>query len=116
MVDTNCTPENKQPVIYEGDVGEPAVHAQEKQEETQQQTEEQRRDSQGKEGEQVSAQTLVQTDNQTEKGEILPKGDNESRLRPADTTRTEEREPQLTKTREVATSEEGTEETRLISS
>ena len=68
VADTNCTPEDKQPVIYEGDVGEPAAHAQEKQKETHQQTEEQRGDSQGKEGEQVSAQTPVQTDNQTEGG------------------------------------------------
>ena len=73
MADSNCTPENKQPVIYE-DVHELAVHAQEKQKETHQQTEEQRRHSQGKEDKQVSAQTPVQTENQTEKGEIPPKG------------------------------------------
>ena len=36
VADTNCTPEDKQPVIYEGDVGELAAHAQEKQEETHQ--------------------------------------------------------------------------------
>ena len=38
VADTNCTPEDKRPVIYEGDVGEPAAHAQEKQKETHQQT------------------------------------------------------------------------------
>ena len=95
MADTNCTPEDKQPVIYEGDFGKPAAHTQQKQKETHQQTEEQRGDSRGKEGQQVSAQTPLQTDSQTEKGEISPKGDNKSRLRPADTIRTKEREPQI---------------------
>ena len=32
--DTNCTPEDKQPFIDEGDVGEPAAQAKEKQKET----------------------------------------------------------------------------------
>ena len=75
MADTNCTSEDQQPVIYKGDVGEPAAHTQEKQKETHQQTEEQKGDSQGKEGQQVSAQTPLQTDNQIEKGEISPKGE-----------------------------------------
>ena len=57
-----------QTTSYEGDVGKPTAHAQEKQKETHRQTEEQRGDFQGKEDEQVSAQTPVQTDNQTEKG------------------------------------------------
>ena len=59
VADTNCTPEDKQPVIYEEDVGEPSATAQEKQkethqqtwerkQETHQQTEEQRGDSQEK--------------------------------------------------------------------
>ena len=89
-----------------------------RQEETHQQTEEQKGDSQGKEDEQVSAQMpQVQRDNQTDNRQrkIPPKGDNESRLRPANAIRTDEGTPN-DGTVEVTTSNEGTEETRLISS
>ena len=97
VADTNCTPEDKQTVIYEGDVGEPAAHAQEKQE-THQQTGEGPINKQKSRGEFLKEGRASKFRHRRwyKQGEIPPKGDKESRLGPADTIRTEEREPQMT--------------------
>ena len=76
VADSNGTPEDKQPVLDEGDVVEPAAHTQEKQKETHQLTEEQRGDSQGKEDEQASSGTDAGTSRQPDR-----KGGNPSKGR-----------------------------------
>ena len=94
VANINGTPEDKQPVIYKGDVSPRQTRKRNKKRPNNKQKSigeilKERRTNKFRHG-------LRYKQTPDREGEIPQKGDNESRLTPADTIRTEERELQMT--------------------